>query len=212
MKFNFLSLHDKIRSRNDALKFAQEHELIKSSAQCKTCSRQFTVQHTQAKTNYVFFTCTQCHTKESIRRDTFLYNKVIWYLCIMHDWFYISILVYQYISNQYICMSLFLRIFPSSPSSCSASSSLRCPTWQSPTSLTRLNTAISLFFWSIFSWTWLSLTLKVAMSIWLMAMDCQTPLSSFIGIYFGQYISYICCVQNTTLYRVFFLTAPPLKS
>ena len=76
MRFNFLSLHDKIRTKNDALKFAQDRCLIKTTAKCKTCAQNFTVQHTQAQTNYVFFTCTQCHTKESIRKDTFLYNKV----------------------------------------------------------------------------------------------------------------------------------------
>ena len=81
MKFNFISLHDKIRRKEQALKFAQDYGLIKSDANCSKCQRKFSVQHTRAESNYVFFTCTSCHTKESIRKDTFLYNKVDIFLC-----------------------------------------------------------------------------------------------------------------------------------
>ena len=77
MRFNFISLHDKIRRKEEALKFAQEYGLIKSSATCSKCKKNFSVQHTRAQSNYVFFICTSCHTKESIRKDTFLYNKVL---------------------------------------------------------------------------------------------------------------------------------------
>ena len=76
MRYNFISLHDKIRKKDQALKFAQDHGLIKSSATCNKCNAKFSVQHRRAESNYVYFTCTACHTKESIRKDTFLYNKV----------------------------------------------------------------------------------------------------------------------------------------
>ena len=76
MKFNFISLHDKIRKKEQALAFAQKYELIKSSAVCKKCNVKYSVQYKRQETNYVFFTCSTCNVKESIRKDTFLYNKV----------------------------------------------------------------------------------------------------------------------------------------
>ena len=76
-RFNFLSLHDRIRRRDEALNFAQEHNIIKSDTKCKTCANSLKVQYSQANTSYVFFYCQQCKTKESVKKDTFLYNKVI---------------------------------------------------------------------------------------------------------------------------------------
>ena len=76
MRFNFISLHDKIRKKEQALAFAQKYELIKTSAVCKKCNVKYSVQYKRSETNYVFFTCSSCNVKESIRKDTFLYNKV----------------------------------------------------------------------------------------------------------------------------------------
>ena len=76
MRYNFISLHDRIRRRSDALQFAQEKDIIKSTSKCKTCASSLKVQYSQANTSYVFFYCPQCKTKESVKKDTFLYNKV----------------------------------------------------------------------------------------------------------------------------------------
>ena len=76
-RLNFISLHDRIRHRDQAIKFAQDHGLIKSAATCDKCHCKFPVQNTRAESNYVFFECYHCKKKESIRKDTFLYNKVI---------------------------------------------------------------------------------------------------------------------------------------
>ena len=38
MRYNFISLHDRIRRRSDALHFAQEKDIIKSTSKCKTCA------------------------------------------------------------------------------------------------------------------------------------------------------------------------------
>ena len=35
MKFNLISLYDKIRSMKDAIKFAQERNILKKSTKCK---------------------------------------------------------------------------------------------------------------------------------------------------------------------------------
>ena len=172
MKFNFLSLHDKIRTRNDALKFAQERNLIKSSAKCKSCSQLFTVQHTQAQTNYVFFTCTQCHTKESIRKDTFLYNKVCWnFRTFMYEPYHlVCISISQNISiKSFLLLAL---IFTQMPNMTIPQITHQVDHWS-----LSLHVFLPMFFSSQhFSWTWLSLSLKTAMCISLKAMDCQTPL------------------------------------
>ena len=96
MKFNLISLHDEIRSMKDAIKFAQERNILKKSTKCKTCARTCKIQYNDAKDNYKCFRCHKCNTKESIRKDTFLYNKVCYKLINISD---ISIEIYEYFNQ-----------------------------------------------------------------------------------------------------------------
>ena len=123
MRYNFISLHDKIRRKEQALQFAQDHGLIKSSASCNKCHLKFSVQHTRAESNYVFFTCTSCHTKESIRKDTFLYNKVWIFMLYFCSCNFCQVMYFPRLSY------IISRTLPSSPSYCLLSSSVKCRTW-----------------------------------------------------------------------------------
>ena len=75
MKFNLINLQDQIRDEKSALKFLQDRDVIKSSSLCATCNAVCSTQ-TCSTSNYVHFYCTKCRIKESVRKDTFLYNKV----------------------------------------------------------------------------------------------------------------------------------------
>lgn len=76
MSVNFISLHDKIRTKDDAIKYLQENNIIKKEKLCIKCNVICPISSSDTD-NYVFFKCKTCRSKESIRKDTFLYNKNI---------------------------------------------------------------------------------------------------------------------------------------
>ena len=89
MKFNLINLHDQIRDENSALKFLQDRDVIKSSSLCANCNAVCSTQ-TCSTSNYVHFYCTKCRIKESVRKNTFLYNKVKFTALLENVFFFIK--------------------------------------------------------------------------------------------------------------------------
>ena len=76
MRFNLISLHDRIRTKAKALAFLQDKGIIKSNNCCLKCNIKCTTNNLRNDSNYVYFRCPKCGVQESVRKDTFLYCKV----------------------------------------------------------------------------------------------------------------------------------------
>ena len=75
MSENLLSLSDKVRTSEDAVKYLQDKGILKTKTECSKCKEELK-KITKKANNYYFFRCNKCESTESIRKDTFLYNKV----------------------------------------------------------------------------------------------------------------------------------------
>ena len=74
MRENIVSLHDKIPTQEEAVKYLQEHEVVKKETECAKCGVKVT--KTCTRNGYVYFRCRGCGFEESVRKGTFLYAKV----------------------------------------------------------------------------------------------------------------------------------------
>ena len=74
MKFNLISLFLRIKSIEDTILFMQEKDLLKSSFCCR--EGDILTGDTVKSGAYFYFRCPSCHKKESVRKGTFLYEKV----------------------------------------------------------------------------------------------------------------------------------------
>ena len=74
MPVNLVSLHDLIRTDKDTIRFMQQNELVNKTSYCTKCKEQNC--RTVRKGSFFFFKCSVCRTEVTVRKDTFLYNKV----------------------------------------------------------------------------------------------------------------------------------------
>ena len=81
MKFNLVSLFSRIKNIEETILFMQEKDMVKSSFCCSECD--ILTDDTVKNGSYFYFRCPSCHKKESVRKGTFLYEKV----CIFKDFF-----------------------------------------------------------------------------------------------------------------------------
>ena len=76
MPENLISLHNKVQSSDDAVKYLQDNSILKTETKCEVCDKKL-VKTVQNKTdNCVYFRCRPCGFQESIRKETFLFGKV----------------------------------------------------------------------------------------------------------------------------------------
>ena len=72
--YNFLSLHSQVRDEDSAKKFLQDRGILRKKYSCKKCGEVMSKEI--KRRNFVFFRCPNCHVEESIRKRSFLFNKV----------------------------------------------------------------------------------------------------------------------------------------
>ena len=72
---NFMALGFHLRGNEEsAKKFLQEKGILKTETHCQKCGNLCVTEI--VRKNFRFFRCTKCNTEESIRKGSFLYNKV----------------------------------------------------------------------------------------------------------------------------------------
>ena len=72
--YNFLSLHSQVRDEDSARKFLQDRGILRKKYSCKKCGEVMSKEI--KRRNFVFFRCSNCHVEESLRKRSFLFNKV----------------------------------------------------------------------------------------------------------------------------------------
>ena len=72
---NLISLHSLIRDEDSAKEYLKSKDILKRESMCPKCSEPMTKEI--KRRNFSFFRCSKCQVEESIRKRTFLFNKVI---------------------------------------------------------------------------------------------------------------------------------------
>ena len=76
MSENLISLHNKVQSNDDAVKYLQDNSILKTEIKCEVCDKKLIKTVKNQMDNCVYFRCRPCGFQESIRKDTFLFGKV----------------------------------------------------------------------------------------------------------------------------------------
>lgn len=109
---NFISLHDEIRTKDAAIKYLQDSDIIKKENLCVKCKIVTSTISSSDRDNYVYFKCKTCSSMVSIRKDTFLYNKVISPISPLHSIHIFSCFfnIVYYFVLQHIALKTFLLV------------------------------------------------------------------------------------------------------
>ena len=72
--FNLISLFSLLRTEDSAKEFLQQKGILKTETVCPKCKCPCVTE--VKRKNFRFFKCSKCNVEESIRKGSFLYNKV----------------------------------------------------------------------------------------------------------------------------------------